>query len=79
MSYIDDLIDDGTNFRVDRRHESASFRPLSDSAPDIDCFQSVVRSLRANQGDGYTVKIEHKMSDRGENLIDLVVVMLDPA
>lgn len=79
MSYIDDLIEDGTNFRVDRRDDSASFRPVSDSDPDIDRFQSVVRSLRANQGDGYVIEIEHKMSDRGENLIDLVLVMLDPA
>lgn len=31
------------------------------------------------QGDGNVIEIEHKMSDRDENLIDIVLMMLDPA
>jgi len=67
LSHIGDLIEDNTNFRVDRRDGRASFRPVRDSDADIDRFQSVVLSSRANQGDGYVIEIEEKMSDLGES------------
>lgn len=79
LSYIDTLIADGTHFRVDRKDGSASFRPAGDSAADLDAFQSVVRNLRANEGDGYAVHIEHPVSDHGQGLVDLVLVTLDDA
>ncbi len=76
MTYIDRLIANGTNFRVDRKEASASFRPAGDSDADVDAFQSVVRDLRANEGDGYAIHLAHPMSDRGHGLIDLVLVTL---
>lgn len=76
MSYIDNLIADGTNFRVERKDGSASFRPAGNSDADLDAFQSVVRDLRANEGDGYTIHIAHPVSDHGRGLIDLVLVTL---
>lgn len=76
MSYIHSLIENGTNFRVDRRDEHASFRPASDSEADILAFQPIVRDLRAHQGDGYDIHIEHTLSDHGDGLVDLVLVTL---
>ena len=79
LSYIDTLIANGTHFRVDRKDGSASFRPAGDSAADLDAFQSSVRNLRANEGDGYAIHIEHPVSDHGQGLVDLVLVTLDDA
>lgn len=76
MSYIDRLIENGKNFRVDRKDESASFRPASDSEADLQAFQPVVRDLRAHQGDGYDIHIDHTLSDHGDGLVDLVFVTL---
>lgn len=76
MIYIDRLIANGTNFRVERKESSASFRPTGDNDADVDAFQSVVRDLRANEGDGYEIHLEHPISDRGRDLIDLVLVTL---
>ncbi|ATY34328.1 hypothetical protein [Sphingomonas psychrotolerans] len=77
MSYIDDLIEHGTNFQVRRGDGSASFSPASGRDEDIEAFQGVVRELRRNEGDGYAIHIDHKLSDRGGNLVDLVVVTID--
>lgn len=77
MAYIDDLISNGTNFEVQRKRGSASFRPVTSSDADLDAFQSVVRELRANDGAGYRVHLEHEVSDRGGELVDLVLVTLD--
>lgn len=76
MSYVDSLIENGTNFRVGRKDENASFRPASDSEADLQAFQPVVRDLRAHQGDGYEIHIEHALSDHGEGLVDLGLAML---
>lgn len=76
MSYIDSIIENGTNCRVDRKDESASFRPASDSEADLQAFQPVVRDLRAHQGDGYDIHIERALSDYGDGLVDLVLMTL---
>jgi putative component of toxin-antitoxin plasmid stabilization module len=79
LSFIDSLIENGTNFRVDRKAESASFYPVGNSDADLDAFQSVVRDLRVNEGDGYQIHIAHPVSDRGHGLIDLVLVTFERA
>lgn len=76
MSYIDDLIEHGTNFNVRRGDGTASFTPVSGRDEDLDAFQGVVRELRRNEGDGYSIHIDHVMSDRGGRVIDLVMVTL---
>lgn len=77
MSYIDNLIANGTNFGVERKDGSASFRPASSAHADLDSFQSVVRDLRANEGDGYRIHLEHPVSDHGRDLVDLVLVTFE--
>lgn len=76
LSYIECLIENGTNFRVDRKDENASFRPASDSEADLQAFQPFVGDLRAHQGHGYNIHIEHTLSDHGDGLVDLVLVTI---
>lgn len=77
MSYIDRLIEDGTSFWVERRDGSASSRPAGASDDELERFQSVVRDLREQRGDGYDIHIEHEMNDRPGKLIDLVLVTIE--
>ncbi len=76
MTYIDRLIENGTNFRVDRKEGAASFRPAGGSDADLQAFQLVARDLREHQGDGYAIHIEHTPSDHGHGLVDLMLVTL---
>ena len=76
MSYIDRLIEGGTNFRVECRDGSASFRPAGASDDELSRFQSVVRDLREHRGDGYDIHIEHEVNDRPGKLVDLVLVTI---
>lgn len=78
MAYIDRLIENGTNFRVERKSDSVSFHPVGSSDADVDAFQSVVRDLEENEVDSYSIQLTHPVSDRGRNLIDLVLVTLNP-
>jgi len=77
LNYIENLIPNGTNFRVDRKPDSASFRPAGSSPSDLEAFQSVVHDLHAHEGDGYRIHIAHRSSDHGHGLIDLVLATLD--
>jgi hypothetical protein len=77
LSYVDNLIANGTNFRVERKESSASFRPVSPSLSDLDAFQTVVRDLRANEGNGYRIHLAHPVRDHGQGLFDLVLVTFE--
>lgn len=76
MTYIDRLFGNGTNFRVERKEGTASFRPASGSEADLQAFQAIVSDLRAHQGEGYAIHLEHTLSDHGDGLVDLVLVSL---
>ncbi|KQT33678.1 hypothetical protein ASG29_06610 [Sphingomonas sp. Leaf412] len=77
MSYIDDLIENGTNFQVRRGEGTASFTPVSGRDEDIEAFQGVVRDLRCHEGDGYSIHIDHLMSDRAGSFVDVVMITFD--
>lgn len=64
MSYIEKLIEHGTNFKVKRGSGIASFGPVSGDGY-IEAFQGGVEELRRNEGDGYSIHSDHPMSDRG--------------
>lgn len=78
MSYIDDLIEHGMNFRVRRGEGTVTFTPVSGRDDDIEAFQRTVGELRRSEGEGYSIVNDHRMNDRGEKLIDLVMVRLNP-
>ena len=76
MSYIDELIESGGNFIVQRTKESASFRSAGEKDSDLESFQALVRKLRQRDGDGFCIFREHMISDRAEELVDLVIVTI---
>jgi hypothetical protein len=77
MAFIDDLLENGGNFIIKRSEGIASLRPASDTDADVESFQSVVRRVRANDGDGYSVMKEHVLSDRPGNMVDLLMLIID--
>lgn len=74
MSYLEDLIENGTGFKVQRSPGTVSLTPVSRSDADLVSFQSVVRNLQRHEGEGYTIFKDHKTSDRGEDLFDLIIL-----
>ncbi|WP_225008027.1 hypothetical protein [Novosphingobium percolationis] len=76
MSYLDDLIENGTGFQVRRTSGGASFRPTGGSDAEMEAFQAVARNLLRNEGDGYQVANTHKTSDRKQDLFDTVIVTI---
>jgi hypothetical protein len=76
LSTIDALIEHGTNFRVERRAGSATFKPVDDAASSLEQFQMVVRHLTAHAGDDYAVRLGSKGEKGSNELIDTVVVIL---
>jgi hypothetical protein len=77
MSYIDELVESGGNFIVQRAEGRASFSPASEKDSDLESFQALVRKLRQRDGDGFRIFREHITSDRAEDLVDLVVVTIE--
>ena len=77
MTFIDQLLEGGPNYIMERKTGSASFRPKTDAVADVENFQSVVRRIYENAGDGYSVFKEHASSDRPGNLVDLIILTLD--
>ena len=76
MSYLDDLIENGTGFQVRRSKGGASFRPTGGSDAEMEAFQTVARNLIRNEGDGYLVANTHKTSDREQDFFDTVIVTI---
>lgn len=77
MAFIDDLLESGGNFIIERSEGIASLRPASDRDADLDSFQALVGRVRANEGDGYTVLKDHVSSERAGNLVDLLILSID--
>ncbi|MDB5583650.1 MAG: hypothetical protein JWR80_8826 [Bradyrhizobium sp.] len=77
MAFIDDLLESGGNYIVQRASGGASFSPVSDKDADLKSFQSLVRRLREHDGDGFQIFKEHPTADRSEDLVDLVMVTID--
>ncbi|MCW3847915.1 hypothetical protein OF829_11750 [Sphingomonas sp. LB-2] len=77
MAFIDDLQEGGGNFIFKRTEGGASLSPTSDRDADLTSFQNLVRRVRANEGDGYSIHLEHACADRPGGLIDLIVLAID--
>jgi len=77
MSYIDELLESGGNFIVQRTETGASFRPASEKESDLESFQSIVRKLRQRDGDGFRIVREHVTSDHPHDFVDLVLVTIE--
>jgi hypothetical protein len=77
VAFIDDLLESGGNFIIERSEGVASLRPAGDADADLESFQSVVRRVHANDGDGFSVMKDHVSSDRPGNMVDLLILTID--
>jgi len=77
LAFIDELVEGGGNFVFTRTEGGASLAPASDRDGDLASFQNLVRRVRANEGDGYEIHLEHVSSDRPGNLVDLMVLTIE--
>jgi len=77
VAFIDELVEGGGNYIFKRTEGGASLSPASDRDADLASFQNLVRRVRANEGDGYSIHLEHVCSDRPGNLVDLIVLQID--
>ncbi|CCW18788.1 hypothetical protein EBBID32_31430 [Sphingobium indicum BiD32] len=77
MSFLNDLLENGGNFIAERKEGSAILRPVSNRDADLESFQTVVRRVRENEGDGYAIFKDHVSSERGGNLVDLLILTVD--
>lgn len=77
MSFVTGLLEDGGHYLAERDASVATLRPASDSAADLEAFQSLVRRVRDHEGDGYTIRKDHVSSDHGVGLVDLLILTLE--
>jgi hypothetical protein len=77
LAFIDELLEGGGNFVFKRTDNGASLTPASERDADLASFQNLVRRVRANEGDGYAIHLEHRCSDRPGDMVDLMILSLD--
>jgi len=77
MSFLEELLEGGSTYRVKGTEGGAIFQPIGDSDDDLDAFQDIVGQIEDNEGDGYDVFLTHPVSTRGRNLIDRIVITID--
>lgn len=76
LAFIDELVEAGGNFIFTRTEDGASLSPASTRDADLSSFQNLVRRVRANEGDGYAIHVEHVRDERSGNLVDLIVLTI---
>lgn len=77
MTFVDDLLENGGNFILERWEGTASLRPASEGDADLESFQGLVRKVRAHDGEGFSVVKEHVSSDHPGDLVDLLLLSID--
>ena len=77
LAFIDELVEGGGNFIFTRSEGGGSLKPASGSDGDLASFQNLVRRVKANEGDGFAIHLEHVCSDRPGNLVDLLALRID--
>ena len=76
MSFLDDLLAGGPDYRVTLDIGGAIFGPAEDSEKALERFQSVADRIVANDGLGYRVveRLIHRTSDYAQSYIDRLVI-----
>lgn len=76
MTFIDELFEGGGHYIIERTEGGATLKPASGKPSDLDAFQNVVARVRRNEGDGYTIHLDHVYSDRPGKLVDLLILAI---
>jgi hypothetical protein len=77
VSFIDELLESGGHFIIERIEGGATLKPASPSDTDLRSFQAVVARVREHAGHGYRIFREHASSEHAEEYVDLVIVQMD--
>ena len=74
MSFLDDLLAGGPDYRVTVDLGGAVFAPIDSSNEATRKFQSVADRIIANEGMGYRIHLIHRDSDYGLNEVDRITI-----
>lgn len=76
MSFLDDLLAGGSDYRVVLDIGGAVFGPVDDSEEAMKRFQTVANRIRANDGLGYRLveRLTYKSSEYAQSYIDHLVI-----
>lgn len=76
MSFLEELLTGGDDYRVNPDLGGAIFAPVDDSDDALRRFQPIAGRIKANDGLGYDVihRLIHRSSDNRDSLIDRIVI-----
>lgn len=76
MSFVDELLAGGRDYRVTGDLGGAVFAPINDTYAALEQFQRITSLIEANDGLGYDVvhRLTHQSSDHGSALTDRMVI-----
>ncbi len=76
MSFLEDLLAGGPDYRVVLDIGGAVFSPADDTEGATERFQTVAERIRANDGLGYRLidRLTHESSEYAQSYIDRLVI-----
>ncbi|HEX8483674.1 MAG TPA: hypothetical protein VF650_17375 [Allosphingosinicella sp.] len=77
MRFLDELLEGGAGYALKQVDGGVSLQPADDSGGALEAFQGVVERVRRHEGEGYSIYLAHKLSDRPGRRIDRLVLAID--
>lgn len=74
--FLDKLAKGGPAHKAELRADALNVTPIGNCEADLEAFQDVVHRIRTEEGDGFTIQIEHPTSDTAVRYIDIVVLAI---
>lgn len=76
MSFLDNLLKGGSGYEVRLTDGGASLQPVGDGDEQLEAFQEIAREVIRCEGQGYSVHLSHRTSDRAEDFIDSMLLKI---
>lgn len=74
MTFLEELLAGGPDYKVTIDLGGAVIRPKDDSDEGLEAFQKVYDLIRSNEGAGFEIYQTHKTSDRSHDYVDRVLI-----
>lgn len=74
MSYLEELMSGGPDYRVVPDIGGAIFAPTGDTREERLAFHRVAERIVANDGAGYRVQLKHRSSDDSDGFFDRIII-----
>lgn len=75
--FLEELARGGPAHEASMNADALTVRPIGDQQAHLQAFQSVVARIRREEGDGFSIFLEHPTSDTATTYIDLVMLAVD--